>query len=294
MKKVSVIFGALMSITQIILAQDIIFKKNGEVIEGKVLEISETSIKYNKKENPNGPMYSINKSDVLKIKYENGKVDTYESATTSTTSLIDDEEVRKLKFDSLIRLNKNIIGWDILQFVYVSAGVSYERFFGKNSQFSIRIPFSVGFYYIGNEDNLIINDSKSGYYYSNADYYIYQRGKIAGGALEFNYYPLGLKKFSYFVGPYFEYGVFAYKIRKYYPVYDPYGYLLRYDYTVTPLRYNGQHIAGGINNGFIYHINEIFTITGTFGLGLKKDETPIAGDKILTQAKFNFIFGIKF
>lgn len=275
MKKLSLISGILMILTEIIFAQDLIFKRNGEIIEGKVLEINESDIKYKKKDDPNSPMYSVDKTNILKIRYANGKVESYGTGATGT--LIDDETLKKIEFDSTIKKRKNIIGWDIAQFIYVSGGLAYERFFGKNSQFSIRIPFSFGFYYIGNEENLSYGDA----------YYIYQKGKIVGGALEFNYYPLGMGKFKYFMGPYFEYGIFAYTTRPYY-------YYYPYPSYTDPLRYDGQHIAGGINNGFIYHITKNLTLTGTFGLGMKKDETVMSTDKIVTQVKFNLIFGIKF
>ena len=53
-------------------AQDIITKKNGEKIIGKVLEISLTELKYKNFNNLEGPVNSILKSDVVFIKYENG------------------------------------------------------------------------------------------------------------------------------------------------------------------------------------------------------------------------------
>ncbi len=206
------------------------------------------------------------------------------------------EEYEKMKFDSIVQKRKNIVGWDAAQFIYVSEGLAYEQFFGKFSQFSIRIPFSFGFYYIGNDDNLIINDNKSFNSNNTQDdtYYIYQRGKIFGTSLEFNYYPFGMGKLRYFLGCYAEWGYFAYRVQKQIQVPNPYdGYYYSGSY-LEPMRYDGQHIAGGINNGFIYHITQWLTITGNFGLGLKKDETVLVGDKILTQVKLNLIFGIKF
>ncbi|GIV27953.1 MAG: hypothetical protein KatS3mg027_1767 [Bacteroidia bacterium] len=280
--------------TSTIIAQDMIFKTNGEVIEGKVVEITDLLVKYKKINIPGNVIYSIAKSNVSKIVYANGKEEII-NATNTIYPYAYPEEYEKLKFDSIVRKKKNIVGWDAAQFIYVSAGMAYERFFGKLSQFSIRIPFSFGFYYIGNDDNLIINDNKSYNYYNgqNDNYYIYQKGKIFGSSLEFNYYPFGMGKLRYFLGCYAEWGYFAYRIKKEIKVQDPYGgyYLTSY---VEPMRYDGQHIAGGINNGFIYHINQWLTITGNFGLGLKKDETVLVGDKILTQVKLNLIFGIKF
>ncbi len=53
-------------------SQDNIVLKNGEEISAKVLEIGTGEIKYKKASNPEGPTYSIAKSEVFMIKYENG------------------------------------------------------------------------------------------------------------------------------------------------------------------------------------------------------------------------------
>jgi hypothetical protein len=52
--------------------QDLITKKTGEDIKAKISEITSTEIKYKKFDNLNGPTYSLDKSEVLLIKYENG------------------------------------------------------------------------------------------------------------------------------------------------------------------------------------------------------------------------------
>lgn len=293
------ITGIVLILTgRFLVAQDLIFTNTGQVIEGNVIEINDNTIKYKKKENPNGPSYSIEKNKITKIKYSNNKEDVFTPSIPAPET--SNEETEYAQFDSIILQKKNLVGYDVAQFVYVSIGLTYERFFGKNSNFSIRIPFSVGFKYIGNENNLIVYDNSTytnTNYTQNDNYYIYQNGKLAGGSFEFNYYPFKSKRFSYFVGPYFEYGIFAYKVLKYVP-YTAYNYngdpYTDYKPEYSSLRYDGQHIAGGINNGFLFHFNTIFTLTGTFGLGLKKDETIIPRDKILTQAKINLIFGIRF
>lgn len=280
MKTIHFVFSGLF-LFNVLLAQDIIFTNTGQVYEGKIIEIGDNYIKYKRKELPDGPTYTIDKSIVTKIKYSNNKEEIFDIPNYQ-----DDENLSKKQFDSIIRKKKNIIGYDVAQFVYVSIGMSYERFFGKQSQFSIRIPFSVGFNYIGNQNNIIIYVDQNKYA-NDVNYYIYQNGKIAGGTLEFNYYPFKMSRMNFYVGPYFEYGTFTYKI---------YRYSNEYGNTSPQIetRYNGVHVAGGIQNGFLLHLNSVFTLQGTFGLGLKKDEMYISGERILTQARFNFIFGIKF
>lgn len=293
MKTTPILFITLFLYSLIQKSQDIVYTNYGAVLEGKIIEVNDNGIKMKRKENPDGPIYSIDKSSITKIQYNNGKTEIYENTNPQ------DNTFNNHIFDSIINRKKNIIGYDVAQFIYTSVGMSYERFFGKDAQFSIRIPLSIGFNYIGNENNLTLNYDGTNL---QQDYFIYQKGKLAGGAIEFNYYPFKSKKFTYFVGPYFEYGVFAYKINQlvsewgilYYNYNGQPVYGVTNTYQNSPLKYNGQHLAGGVTNGFLFHFNKIFTLTGTFGLGLKKDETSASGEKILTQARFNLIFGIRF
>lgn len=63
-------------ITQNLFCQDSIHKKNGDIIAAKVLEISDSEVKFKKAENLNGPTYAELKSGLLYIKFENGTIDT--------------------------------------------------------------------------------------------------------------------------------------------------------------------------------------------------------------------------
>lgn len=58
---------------------DIIGLKNGEEINAKVLEISQTEIKYKKCDNLDGPTLVIPKSDATKIKFSNGTTEVINS-----------------------------------------------------------------------------------------------------------------------------------------------------------------------------------------------------------------------
>jgi len=52
--------------------------KTGEDINAKVLEVTTSEIKYKKTDMPDGPIYSILKSDVLIIRYNNGTKDLFD------------------------------------------------------------------------------------------------------------------------------------------------------------------------------------------------------------------------
>ena len=59
------------------MAQDVIVKTDQTTVMSKVLEITSTEIKYKKWNNQDGPTYSIDRSEVLSINYENGEVEFF-------------------------------------------------------------------------------------------------------------------------------------------------------------------------------------------------------------------------
>lgn len=64
-------------------AQDVIVKHDGSTILSKVTEIGTTEVKYKKFSNQNGPTYTILKTDIQAINYENGDKDTFADAQQS-------------------------------------------------------------------------------------------------------------------------------------------------------------------------------------------------------------------
>lgn len=60
-------------------AQDKIYKKGGEVIEAKIIEIGVDEIKYRLFNVADGPIYTIEKDRIIKVVYDNGRVETYQS-----------------------------------------------------------------------------------------------------------------------------------------------------------------------------------------------------------------------
>lgn len=60
---------------------DVISLKNGEEINAKVLEISQTEIKYKRCDNLDGPTFIIPKSNATKIKFSNGTTEVINSVT---------------------------------------------------------------------------------------------------------------------------------------------------------------------------------------------------------------------
>ncbi|MDX2361403.1 MAG: hypothetical protein QNK23_11400 [Crocinitomicaceae bacterium] len=67
-------------------SQDVIFMKDGSKIEAKVIEITSSSIKYNRYDQPDGPSRTVYKSKVKEIIYENGTWDNFESVEEEPTA----------------------------------------------------------------------------------------------------------------------------------------------------------------------------------------------------------------
>ena len=86
MKKIIICLLALTAFANVLLAQDNIILRTGEEIKAKVQEVGLADIKYKKTDNPTGPLYTILKSDVFMIKYENGTKDVFAAYQPSTPS----------------------------------------------------------------------------------------------------------------------------------------------------------------------------------------------------------------
>ena len=84
-------------------SQDLIIKRNGDEIKVKVFEVGTTEIKYKNYDNLSGPTYSILKSDVFMIKYENGTKDIFneEKPLNNLTITPSDDLFNKGKMDAV-------------------------------------------------------------------------------------------------------------------------------------------------------------------------------------------------
>lgn len=91
-------------------AQDVIVKKDGSTILSKVLEVNTTDIKYKKFSNLDGPSYSIVKSEIMSINYENGEKDVFDvvNMDNEVTSKASSQHYVKKPADAR---NAEIISW---------------------------------------------------------------------------------------------------------------------------------------------------------------------------------------
>ena len=83
MKKTLLISLTTLFCISICFSQDIITTKTGDDILAKISEIGPAEIKYKKFDNLDGPMYTMLKSEILMIRYENGTNDVFKDEQTS-------------------------------------------------------------------------------------------------------------------------------------------------------------------------------------------------------------------
>ena len=76
--KVMTLIVSVLCCVQLSYAQDVIVMKDNTTILSKVTKVSQTEIEYKKWSNLDGPTYTINKSEVSSVNYENGDRDVFE------------------------------------------------------------------------------------------------------------------------------------------------------------------------------------------------------------------------
>ena len=99
MKKIVVVFLSTMLFLNIVKAQDIIYKTDGDEIKAKVLEVSEV-IKYKKADNADGPTYSIAKQDVFMIKYANGTKEMFSAVQDRKSTRLNSSHLKLSRMPS--------------------------------------------------------------------------------------------------------------------------------------------------------------------------------------------------
>ena len=90
----AIIFGSCITVS----AQDVITKKDGTDIQAKILEVTTTEVKYKKFSNLEGPVFTLLKSDILIVRYENGENEVFNESQKSVTLNTDNEIVYGMKY----------------------------------------------------------------------------------------------------------------------------------------------------------------------------------------------------
>lgn len=98
MKRI-LLFVTILSLSMSTRAQDIIVLHDGTAILSKILEVNPDNVKYKKHSNQNGPTFTILKSDIRSINYQNGEKDVFDNNTSTalTNSKNTSDAVKKTK-----------------------------------------------------------------------------------------------------------------------------------------------------------------------------------------------------
>ena len=82
MKRIILLFALLCAGFSFAAAQDLITTRQGEDIQAKVLEVGISTVKYVKTSNPDGPVYTVPRCDIMMIRYANGEKDVFYEPST--------------------------------------------------------------------------------------------------------------------------------------------------------------------------------------------------------------------
>ena len=99
---------ALLSISSIY-AQDIITTRVGDEIQAKIIEIGANEIKYKKWTNQEGPTYTLTKTEIFMVKYQNGEKEVFNQTNNQSTQ-INPQKTGILDFDSKSRSKLSLNG----------------------------------------------------------------------------------------------------------------------------------------------------------------------------------------
>jgi hypothetical protein len=238
---------AVTSFTITASAQDKIYKSDNSVIEAKVLEVGMDQIKYRSFSNLDGPIYTMPKSEIAIIIYQNGQHETFSKNNKALSG--QERSTSTFVYDSL---KNSVISVNLVDVIFSNFTFSYEHF-NNSKRVGIKIPFSVGL----REENAY----SYGYYGYNY-YRNFNDTKIYSIGLDADFYPNGQKKrFSYYLGPSFVYGEFNYVSYNYFS--SSYIYSYR----------KGQHFGLLLNNGVVFKPSRSIAIALSTGIGFKKEIT---------------------
>lgn len=220
-------------------SQDIIYKKDGSKEEAKITLVGEKEIQYKKFSNPDGPVYTINKSQIVMITYENGEYEMLKNQV---------DEAKQAKQELTTNFTKNLVGYHLFDVVYGDFTFSYERILASGT-IGIKIPVGFGYAY-----------NSQGDYYNSSDNRV--KNMFYSG-LGINFYPTGQGKWRYFLGPNIRvgYGKQSYWVSEW----DDYGNYVGDD----EVENEGIYTKFFVDNGVMYTPVRNLSISAIVGIGVR-------------------------
>ena len=129
------------------IAQDKIFKSNGDVLDTKIRKVGSNMIIFVRYDNQSGPEYTIPKNEVTKIKYQNGSEETFgsDNGQHQPPGIMD----RRAENESLKgKYKSNVLAVAPIQLTengLIGISVSYEKAIDKNDIVSFYMPVILEF-----------------------------------------------------------------------------------------------------------------------------------------------------
>ena len=126
-------------------SQDKLFKPDGTKLEVKVLEVTQTEIKYKKWSNQDGPIYTINKNEVMMILYQNGENEVISASATipnnNNNTIPNNDTIKKEN-----EYGQHMLSFNPIHLIFGNITLSYEHF-NKKGNCSVKFPVTIGYRY---------------------------------------------------------------------------------------------------------------------------------------------------
>lgn len=271
-----------------ILAQDQVFKKDNTKIEAKVLEITPTEIKYKLFNYQDGPLFIVNKSDVVLIIYQNGTHEVFNAPSAIPTNTVSvssvdnssavtyqnfgdqkrkDKEEEKRKKDELMQkkmddllTGKNLILFNGFELLNGGIGLGYMRELTK-SHISIYIPLAFGFakpiFSDASFSNTLYDDKAT-------NYQIKHKAIEAGISVQFHT-NRNKRPVSHFIGPMVNFIQFNGTIDDNITYYNSGNEPVK----IVERGFVLNTMSIMVNNGLLVRINQHFNLMANIALGVR-------------------------
>jgi len=237
MKTLTTIFMLLFAFILNSYSQDVIYKKDGSKEEAKITLVGDKNIQYKKFSNLEGPVYTMPKSDIVLITYENGQYELMQP---------EHETGKSSKQELSANFTKNMLGYHLFDVVYGDFTISYERILSSGT---VGISIPIGFGYAYNTDYF----GNSGEWVKNLFY----------SGVGVNFYPTGQGKWRYFLGP--EVRIGYGKTTYWQSVWDDNGNYIS-DYQVDD---EGVYTKFFVNNGVMFTPVRNLSVSAIVGMGVR-------------------------
>lgn len=245
--------------------QDVIYKIDGTSIQSRIIEVSPSQIKYSLFATEGNPIYIIYKDDVLKIVYQDGRIESYSDKKSND---IDGKKYQYYSYRPIDTISKNYFGIDVIEFAYPNISLHYLKI-SSNSKMLYQFYGSLGL-------NSLEGKGKNEYMEGD-EYNIFGPNRIFGTGISINNFPLSPLPLSF--GLDLHYGQFYYSSRiPNYPYY-------------TRISRIGNHYSGVISCGWLKNFGKMFFFF-KFGSGIQYNDTYQL-DSFRGRVNSQFIFGYK-